>query len=238
MYRLGLAALLAAGLGWSGPALAEEWLALCSKCLSPIVFSKTGIGTAHAVAQARITRQAAKDYCEQWEPGRGEACVAEQMATPEAKQTFRATADCTAGRITPVDGKTYRRDGVWPGGDIGAGRARFRDSAGRVVGRDNASGGLGIAQQWELLCPAVRPAASRPGVAAPAPPPAAPRAPAAAFRAGQTVEAMFGRQWIAGQVVAVKQVATPQGTEIRYEVVLVNRQRGVVPARMLRVPAP
>lgn len=39
----------------------QEWLALCSKCLSSTVTSKSGIGTAHAVAEAKITRQGAQD---------------------------------------------------------------------------------------------------------------------------------------------------------------------------------
>ncbi len=214
-----------------GAAAAQDWLALCSKCLSPSVQSKSGIGTANAVATARITEADARDWCANWQPGDG-TCVREQMSTPEAKQTFRATADCPAGRITPIDGKTYRRDGIWPGGDIGAGRPRFRDAAGRVVGRDNASGGLGIAQQWELLCPVS--ATTRP-----APPPpratAAPQAtPQAAYQVGQHVEARHGSQWIRGRITRLVPTTTRGQREMHYEVALENRQRGIVPAHWVR----
>lgn len=215
-----------------GAAVAQDWLSLCGKCLSPSVHSKSGIGTANAVALARITRQDAQGWCENWESDRVADCVREQMAAPEARREYRASADCSAGRITPIDGKTYRLDGAWPRGSMGEGRSRWRDARGRVVGADHASGGLAIAQQWEVLCPNAARAAARPGVA-PAPAPA----PTAAFRVGQTVEALYGRQWVAGQVVALRMVPTARGRELHYEVVLANRQRGVVPARMLRVPA-
>ncbi|HYP04987.1 MAG TPA: hypothetical protein VER03_02030 [Bryobacteraceae bacterium] len=69
------------------------------------------------------------------------------------RKTYRATADCTAGRITAVDEKQYTLGGVWDNSDIGAGRTKWRGADGQIIGRDNASGGLAISQQWELLCP-------------------------------------------------------------------------------------
>ncbi len=219
------------------PARASEWLAVCSKCLSPTVISKSGIGTANAVAEARITREGAAEHCSNWTPERNlEECVAEAMAQPDAQRTYRATADCKAGRITPIDGQTYRLDGVWDRSDIGAGRTRWRDAAGRVVGRDNASGGLGISQQWEVLCPGPLRATARPGPA-PATRRAAPQsAPAAAFRVGQVVEAQYGRQWIRGRVTRLHQTSRHGHAEFDYEVMLDNHKRGIVPARMLREP--
>jgi len=235
MTRTATAA-LAAALLLASPARAEEWLALCSKCLSPTVTSKTGAGTSNAVAIARITEAGARAWCGNWEPGNRD-CVRQQMSQPEAAQTFRASADCPAGRITAVDGQTYRRDGVWPAGDIGAGRARFRDGAGRTVGRDNASGGLGIAQQWEVLCPqkaAARPTSPATGrPAAPPPPSVAP----ALYKVGQTVEAKYGTSWILARVTKIVPVNTARGRETHYEVVLDNRQRGVVPPSWVR-PVP
>lgn len=206
----------------------EEWLSLCGKCLSPTIYSKTGAGTANAVALARITEAGARAWCENWEPGRGD-CVRQQMSQPEASQTFRASADCPAGRITAVDGQAYRRDGVWPPGDIGAGRARFRDAQGRIVGRDNASGGLGIAQQWEVLCP--QKAAARP-TARPATP--TPSVAPALYQVGQTIEAKYGNAWIRGRITRIVPVATSRGRETHYEVVLDNRKRGVVPPSWVR----
>ncbi len=64
-----LGAVLATTLLAGGTALAQDWLALCSKCLSPSVFSKTGIGTANAVAMARITEPHPTSWCENWQPG-------------------------------------------------------------------------------------------------------------------------------------------------------------------------
>lgn len=232
--RLVLVGLLAVGLA-GGTAAAQDWLALCSKCLNPSVFNKTGIGTANAVAEARITRADAEGHCANWSPGENvNECARREVAAPEAQRTYRATADCIAGRITPIDGKTYRLDGVW-NGDIGHGRTRWKDASGRVVGRDNASGGLGISQQWEVLCPKAAPASARPAASA-----ARPTAPAAqatgGFRVGQVIEAQYGRQWVRGKVTRIQQITSAQGIETRYEVALENRQRGVLPARMLRAP--
>jgi hypothetical protein len=82
-----------------------------------------------------------------------------------AKKTYRASADCTKGRISAVDGETYRLDGVWNASDIGAGRTRWRERSGQVIGRDNASGELGISQQWEVLCPGPVKAPQKPAAA-------------------------------------------------------------------------
>ncbi len=235
MHRLAFAVL--AALALATPARAEEWLALCSQCLSPTVLSKTGAGTTNAIATARITEAGARDWCQQWEPG-NRNCVRQQMSQPEASQTFRASADCPGGRLTAIDGQSYRRDGVWPAGDIGAGRARFRDASSRIVPRDNASGGLGLAQQWEVLCPI--PATARPAAPAPAPATrAAPRPPAgAAYAIGQAVEARYGSQWIRGKVTKIVEVTTARGRETHYEVVLDNNKRGVVPPSWVRpIPA-
>ena len=131
---------------------ADEWLSLGSKEWAPTVTSKSGIGTANAMAEAKVTRNEIEGWCANWSPG-DKGCVARELARPEAKLTYRASADCTRGRITPVDGQTYTLAGVWDNSDIGAGRTRWRDSAGKIVGRDNASGGLAISQQWEAAVP-------------------------------------------------------------------------------------
>jgi hypothetical protein len=156
-------AALVLGAGWAAvPAAAQdgEWLCMSSKAVTPIVFRKTGVGTANAVAEARITRDAVKGHCENWEPGNVAACLARELAGEEGK-VYRATADCRAGRITTADGGTFTLAGVWDNSDIGGGRTKWRDADGKVVGRDNASGGLCISQQWELLCPAPPPSPRR-----------------------------------------------------------------------------
>jgi hypothetical protein len=233
-HGLGLGALLCIAL--AAPAASAEWLALCSKCVSPTVFSLTGADTANAVAQARITRAEIEGWCANWQPGDA-ACVQRGLQEHDLKKVFRASADCRAGRITPVDGKTYQLAGVWDNSDIGGGRSRWRDAQGRIVGRDNASGGLGISQQWEVLCPSAgkRSAgqAKAPAAAARmAPPPAVPLK--AEFTVGQVVMAKYGSQWIRAKVNAVRQVKGRSGPELAYDVRLDNGKRGLVPARMLR----
>jgi len=131
-----------------------EWLSLCNQCVNPMVTSKSGIGTSNAMAEARVTRAAAGAWCGSWHPESDPAaCIREQLASDDAKIIYRATADCTAGRITAINGNSYTFGGTWDGSDIGGGRSKWRDSSGQIVGRDNASGGLAISEQWEVLCP-------------------------------------------------------------------------------------
>jgi hypothetical protein len=142
----------------AGAALAaaqEEWLSLGSKYWAPTVTSKSGIGTDHATAEAKVTRKEIEGWCANWTP-EDKNCVRQTLASDDAKKTYRASADCTRGRITPVDGMTYTLAGTWDNSDIGAGQTRWRDASGKIVGRDNASNGLGISQQWEVLCPGPR----------------------------------------------------------------------------------
>lgn len=243
-----LVALLLAGAAGSASAQ-KEWLAVCSKCVSPTIFAKSGIGTASARAEARITRAEVQGWCENWQPG-DRTCLKNQLAAEDLNKIYRATANCPAGRITPIDGKTYTLAGVWDNRDIGAGRSKWRDASGQIVGRDNASGGLGISQQWEVLCPgdgrggqAAQAAPTLPPRAVPVPgrPPAsaAPLAgqravPAAEFGVGQTVQVLYGREWIRARVNRVTQRVGPRGPEVAYDVSLENGKRGIVPSRMLR----
>ena len=144
MVLAGSLALAISALGQS------EWLSQCGQCLSPSVYSKSGIGTSHAVAEAKVTRKDAEGWCENWSP-EDKACLQQQLAS-EAGKNYRATADCSKGKITAIDGNAYTYGGVWTT-DVGKGRSKWRDASGKLVGQDEASGGLAIAQQWELLCP-------------------------------------------------------------------------------------
>tara|TARA_R110001583_G_scaffold191541_2_gene356931 strand:+ start:23139 stop:23939 length:801 start_codon:yes stop_codon:yes gene_type:complete len=234
--------LAAAATAFALPAAAagqEEWLSLGSKHWSPTVFSKTGAGTENAVAEARVTRAAIEGWCANWSPGDRD-CVRSQLATPEAKKTWRATANCIKGRITAVDGNTYTLAGRWDNSDIGGGRTRWRDASGQIVGRDNASGGLGISQQWEVLCPATAasagPAAPRSsGVQRPAQSaPPTPAATTAGFTVGETVYARYGAAWVRGKVTRISRVSGAKGPELAYNVTLENGECGLLPAHMMR----
>ena len=167
---------------WTGGAAAEEILAVCARCPSPTVFAKTGTGTANSVAEAKMTRQTFVQGCtEQGFQGAALAkCVKDEMVADGGK-IYRASANCLAGTLSPIDGKQYTFAGVWPNDDIGGGWTRWRDTAtGQIVGRDNASGGLGLSQQWEVLCPGpLRISASAANAARQAAPARAAQAPAA-----------------------------------------------------------
>jgi hypothetical protein len=128
-----------------------EWISLCSKCLSPSVSSKSGAGTTNAVAQGKVTLKDAQMWCGSWEPD-NKACPKEQLDS-EKGAVYKISANCPAGKFTSSDGTVYTRTKeVWDASDIGAGKPKFRDTKGQVVGRDNASGGLDLATNWDLLC--------------------------------------------------------------------------------------
>jgi hypothetical protein len=132
----------AADLGVLAPAIREE--------PSPAITSLKDAGTAHALAEARMTQQTLKEFC---------SANAQQYASTAqcvgqfANKTYRATADCTAGRITTTAELTYTLDGLWPKDSDGSGATRWKDDSGSVVQPDLVNNGLYISQQWAKLCP-------------------------------------------------------------------------------------
>jgi hypothetical protein len=144
---LPIVALLAAAQQTQG-----DWISLCSKCLSPSVSSKSGIATTNAAAMGKVTLKDAEMWCGSWEPD-NKSCPKEQLAS-EKGQVYKIAANCPAGKFTSTDGSVYTRTNeVWDANDIGAGKPKFRGAEGKIVGRDNASGGLDVAANWALLCP-------------------------------------------------------------------------------------
>ncbi|HTS83127.1 MAG TPA: hypothetical protein VMH40_21195 [Myxococcaceae bacterium] len=149
----GVALLSAAARAASG----SEWLS-STQGPSPIVTAKSGTGTAQATATAKVTSDSIQTFCGdqagQGDPAQArsaiDACAKQQRS--ELGKTYTIQADCTAGKLQPLDGATYVLDGLWDNSDVGAGRTRWRGPSG-VVGRDSASGGLALSQQWEVLCP-------------------------------------------------------------------------------------
>jgi hypothetical protein len=126
-----------------------QWLSLCSKCANPKVFSSSGIGTASARAEARLTRADVLSTDGPCDGDNTSACIQR-----ETTRVYRAAADCTAGKITTVLDESFTLAGIWDNSDIGGGRSKWRGADGQIVGRDNASNGLAISDQWEVLCPA------------------------------------------------------------------------------------
>jgi len=158
-HRLHAASLIA-GVLVALPALAgssSEWLA-STDGPSPMVTSKSGAGSAQATATAKITSESLKTLCAEeagkGDPAKADAAIAActQELKPQLGKTYTVRADCTVGKLEPLDGKSYVLDGLWDNSDVGGGRTRWKGPDG-VVGRDNASGGLALSQQWEVLCP-------------------------------------------------------------------------------------
>ena len=227
----------------------QEWLSLCGQCLSPSVTSKSGIGTDHAVVEGRVTRRDAEMWCAAWQPSdHPEPCIREQLATEQGRQSYRATADCVHGRITALDGETYTYAGIW-NADIGKGRSKWRSADGKIVGQDEASGGLAIAQQWEVLCPgpfkgsvtaAPVPSATpakAPPLSSSSPKSASTPSPAVRpdFAIGELVEAKYAGSWVRGKVQGLRQIPG-SASALEYDVVLQNGKHGILPASMLRKP--
>lgn len=186
MNRRLLYAGLLALLAWGANASSDEMNVLpqCNQCVDPSIVSKSGLGTANAVITAKTTRQDVVGWCANWQPG-DKDCVKSQAT--EIGQTYTAKADCLHGKITSSLGESYTYGGIWSD-DIGKGRSKWRDKDGKVVGQDNASGGLTIATQWEMLCPGplkFNPSTLSAGAAARSAVPASKAAPVASASAAQ-----------------------------------------------------
>jgi hypothetical protein len=167
----------------ANPVPKGELLALCGRCASPRITAASGIGTANARAEARMTREAVLERDAPCDGDNTPACIQR-----ETTKVYRASADCTAGKITTILDESFTLAGIWDNSDIGGGQTKWKRASGEIVGRDNASDGLSISQQWEVLCPGpVTPAllarAAAP-TAAPARGAAAPAVAAAQARGG------------------------------------------------------
>lgn len=145
-----------------------EQMPICTlpKCLNPRVTVKSGIGTANAVAEAKVHPDDAAKWCATYKP-KDKLCAAEQVRSGWVgfRSLYRATADCVAGRMTAIDGNTYTYAGVW---EDGAGKGRPKFANGRVPARTWDETGVSIdptgtitgwgggspnlAAQWDLLC--------------------------------------------------------------------------------------
>lgn len=163
-----------------------QFLPVCllPRCLNPRIQSTSGVGTANAVASAKVTPEDATAWCAQFNAGY-KGCVEDQLAqggtAGGAKfraNDFKATANCTTGKMTAVDGRAYTYVGTWPSDGAGAGRPKFAGSTGEVGGRvfeqqggpQVANGsttifqlalepnaGESLAIQWQVLCAGAAP---------------------------------------------------------------------------------
>jgi hypothetical protein len=170
-----------------GAKLDGEFLPVCllERCLNPRVDTKSGVGTAAAKIEAKVTTADATAWCAKWNAAY-KGCVEDQMAQGGTgggakfrSPTYVATANCTAGELKAVDGRSYKYIGTWADG-AGAGRAKFRGSMGESpAGKFEQQGaaqvangatsifqlalepnaGESLAIQWDLLCAGARPPA-------------------------------------------------------------------------------
>jgi len=155
-----------------------EFLPLCllPRCLNPRVQSKSGVGTAHATAEAKVTAEDAGRWCAQYNPTY-KGCVGDRVESGGAADRFtnidfKATANCETGQLVAIDELTYTYVGMWPNGP-GAGRPKFKGphttdgtttfeqqgavqvesgaySISEVANQPNSGESLAI--QWEILC--------------------------------------------------------------------------------------
>jgi hypothetical protein len=149
------------------PAQKAESLSLCPKCPTPTIFSKSGIGTAHAVAKGRVTYQDAKGHCEQYAMEDHPNCdqQAKETLQEEAGKIYMATADCTHGKMTDANGENFIYAGLWPKtgnrfqDQYLAGKTRWRwgpgsdEDTGKIVGEDGPTNAFMVAATAEILCP-------------------------------------------------------------------------------------
>lgn len=157
----------------SAPVMAAdgaETMPICTlpKCLNPRVTTKSGIGTANAAVEAKVTPDDAAKWCATYKP-KDRLCQKEQVQNGWIgfKNLYRANADCTTGRMTAIDGNQYTYVGVWEDGP-GKGRPKFTTTnrqfphtkweetgvqmhpSGSITGWGGGSPNL--AAQWEVLC--------------------------------------------------------------------------------------
>lgn len=146
----------------TAPKQEAEWLPLCGKCQTPTVFSKSGIGTAHAVAKARVTYQDAMDHCGQWSMEDHPDCDKEAKETlkEEAGKIYTATADCVHGKMTDANDESFIYAGLWPKSDrYLAGKTRWRwgpgsdEDTGKVVGENGPTTADMVSATAQILCP-------------------------------------------------------------------------------------
>src|SRR5688500_11743523 len=112
------------------PAQPRELLALCGRCPSPTGTAKSGTGSATARAAAEMTQHGGLDQEGPRDGSTDKSCVQRETA-----KIYRATADCTAGRITTILEQSHTLAGLWDNSDIGGGQTRWRGADGQIVGR-------------------------------------------------------------------------------------------------------
>jgi hypothetical protein len=159
----------------TAPAVAadNESMPICTlpKCLNPRVTAKSGISTANATVEAKVTPDDAAKWCATYKP-KDKLCTQEQVRSGWIgfKNLYRASADCVAGRMTAIDGNQYTYAGVWEDGP-GKGRPKFTtmnrqfphtkwDETGVQIHPSGSITGWGggspnLAAQWEVLCAGV-----------------------------------------------------------------------------------
>lgn len=137
-----------------------QWLPLCGKCASPTVFAKSGIGTAHAVAKAKMTFEDAKENCQSYSMDDHPDCDKEAKETlkEENGKVYTATADCVHGKLTIADGESFIYAGIWPSGYL-KGKTRWRwgpgsgEDTGKFADENGPTNGFMVDTTSKIVCP-------------------------------------------------------------------------------------
>jgi hypothetical protein len=155
-YRLLATALGLTLSAFSAQAAEDTWISLGAREPLITISSSTGIGTANAVVEGKLTEEEAKDHCENFRPmdsaEETRQCVDGLLR--EYDKTYRITADCVAGKITTVYGDSFTYAGE---------RTRVRetesphvtlwkDADGKVLPSGPLDYGLLVTQNWSAVC--------------------------------------------------------------------------------------
>jgi len=109
-------------------------------------------GDTNAVAQGKVTLKDAQMWCGSWEPDNKALPLKNNSTVKRARlQDFLPIVPPENLTFQTAPIYTHTKE-VWDASDNLAHRPKFSGTDGKIVGGSNASGGLDLAANWELLC--------------------------------------------------------------------------------------
>jgi hypothetical protein len=150
MPRLSLATVILA-LATTPAAAKDTWFYLGPRTPSAEIYNISGFGTEKAFAEARVTDEEIKEFCDNFYPG---LTSCEKATRSEYPRPFTASANCVAGTIITVYGdelifageRKRRSEADSPNVTL------WRKKDGPVLGTGPFDGGNVPAQNWSALC--------------------------------------------------------------------------------------